>query len=225
MKSEYSKWFWSECDELNKDTNFAHSLAERAWNYRQTEVDALTLQVAEMKSRLNDAYTDGQSAMYTARQSKIDELQRRNQMLNDNIKEQGQKLVYQNEVIETQAEKLLSLRDEKAELQKRIDAVKGLAQTLWEKSEEKHQQGKVWESKTLGECADEILDVLEQALKGGSTPNLNTDENGECRHFSTTMFADGKAECFQCDAVVNEQREVIGKQSKDLHPFFKREPK
>lgn len=54
------------------------------------------------------------------------------------------------------------------ELQKRVDAVKGLAQTLWEKSEEKHQQGKVWESKTLGECADEILDVLEQALKGGT---------------------------------------------------------
>ena len=46
------------------------------------------------------------------------------------------------------------------------DVVKGLAQTLWEKSEEKHQQGKVWESKTPGECADEILDVLEQALKG-----------------------------------------------------------
>ena len=52
------------------------------------------------------------------------------------------------------------------ELEKRVDAVKGLAQTLWEKSEEKHQQGKVWESKTLGECADEILDVLERALKG-----------------------------------------------------------
>lgn len=51
------------------------------------------------------------------------------------------------------------------ELQKRVDAVKRLAQTLWEKSEKKHQQGKVWESKTLGECADEILDVLEQALK------------------------------------------------------------
>ena len=42
---------------------------------KQSKVDALTLQVAEMKSRLNDAYTDGQSAMYTARQSKIDELQ------------------------------------------------------------------------------------------------------------------------------------------------------
>ena len=53
------------------------------------------------------------------------------------------------------------------DLQKRVDAVKRLAQTLWEKSEKKHQQGKVWESKTLGECADEILDVLEQAIKGG----------------------------------------------------------
>ncbi|MGL2983369.1 hypothetical protein ACSVHF_05675 [Acinetobacter baumannii] len=52
------------------------------------------------------------------------------------------------------------------ELQKRVDAVKRLAQTLWEKSNEKHKQGKVWESKTLGECADEILDEIEQALKG-----------------------------------------------------------
>ena len=53
------------------------------------------------------------------------------------------------------------------ELQKRVDALKGLAQTFWEKSSEKHKQGKVWESKSLGECADEILDELEQALKGG----------------------------------------------------------
>ena len=44
---------------------------------KQSKVDALTLQVAEMKSRLNDAYTDGQSAMYTARQSEVDELQKR----------------------------------------------------------------------------------------------------------------------------------------------------
>ena len=47
------------------------------WQHRQTEIDELTLQVAEMKSRLNDAYTDGQSAMYVARQSKVDELQKR----------------------------------------------------------------------------------------------------------------------------------------------------
>ncbi len=62
------------------------------------------------------AFEGGQQSM----QAKVEELQRRNQMLNDNIKEQGQKLVYQNEVIETQAEKLLGLRDEKAELQKRV---------------------------------------------------------------------------------------------------------
>ena len=62
--------------------------------------------------------------IFKEKQTKVDELQRRNQMLNDNIKEQGQKLVYQNEVIETQAEKLLCLRDEKAELQKRVDAAK-----------------------------------------------------------------------------------------------------
>lgn len=53
------------------------------------------------------------------------------------------------------------------ELQKQVDALKVLAQTFWEKSSEKHKQGKVWESKSLGECADEILDELEQALKGG----------------------------------------------------------
>ena len=47
------------------------------WQHRQNEVDELKLQVAEMKSRLNDAYTDGQSAMYAARQSKVDELQKR----------------------------------------------------------------------------------------------------------------------------------------------------
>lgn len=46
MRSEYSKWFWSECDELNKDTSFAHSLAEKAWNHRQTEVDELKKQNA-----------------------------------------------------------------------------------------------------------------------------------------------------------------------------------
>ena len=116
----------------------ARSLNAAWYGYRirQTEVDELTLQVAEMKSKLNDAYTDGQSAMYTARQSKVDELQRRNKMLNDNIKEQGQKLVYQNEVIETQAEKLLGLRDEKAELQKRVDELQTAFKQLIEMENE-----------------------------------------------------------------------------------------
>ena len=72
----------------------------------------------------------GKLLVWQHQQSKIDELQRRNQMLNDNIKEQGQKLVYQNEVIETQAEKLLGLRDEKAGLQKRIDDYEKLTTSI-----------------------------------------------------------------------------------------------
>lgn len=46
-KSEYSQWFWSECDELNKDTNFAHSLAEKAWNHKQAEIDELRKRIDE----------------------------------------------------------------------------------------------------------------------------------------------------------------------------------
>ena len=88
----------------------------------------------------------------------LDELQRRNQMLNDNIKEQGQKLVYQNEVIETQAEKLLCLRDEKAELQKRVDAVKQLIQEY---------RDPPTEDKTFCHALSIVADELEQALKGG----------------------------------------------------------
>ena len=90
-------------------------------------------------------------------QSKIDELQRRNQMLNDNIKEQGQKLVYQNEVIETQAEKLLGLRDEKAELQKRVDAVKQLIEEY---------RDPPTEDKTFQHALSIVAYELEQALKG-----------------------------------------------------------
>ena len=60
---EFSEWF------LNGSWTI--------YQHQQSKVDELKLQVAEMKSRLNDAYTDGQSAMYTARQSKVDELQKR----------------------------------------------------------------------------------------------------------------------------------------------------
>lgn len=84
-----------------------------------------------------------------------DELQRRNKALIDSIKEQGQKLVYQNEVIETQSEKLLGLRDEKAELQKRVDAVQALAER-W-----KAYKGLDIKQIGLQNCANE----LEQALK------------------------------------------------------------
>ena len=99
------------------------------------------------------------------RQTEVDELQRRNQMLNDNIKEQGQKLVYQNEVIETQAEKLIDLRDEKAELQKRVDAAKYYMKNIFSGDAEVDQCH-------LGDMLDildgKIVDEIEQALKGGS---------------------------------------------------------
>lgn len=93
-------------------------------------------------------------------QSKVDELQYKAKLRESD---------HQALLVKYQATKKCweDISKEKDELQKRVDAVKRLAQTLWEKSEKKHQQGKVWESKTLGECADEILDVLEQALKGG----------------------------------------------------------
>ena len=75
------------------------------WNAQQSKVEELTLQVAEMKSRLNDAYTDEQSAMYTARQSKIDELTKQRDSF---IK------AYEIEM------------DKSIELQKIVDAVKTL---------------------------------------------------------------------------------------------------
>ena len=148
--------------ELTKDYHHNYPYFEKflngAWfiyQHQQSKVDELTLQVAEMKSRLNDAYTDGQSSMYKSRQSKVDELQRRNRILNENIKEQGQKLVYQNEVIETQAEKLLGLRDEKAELQKRLDA----ALEVVKQGIRKQGVGK--------QCGDYYLEKVEKLLEGG----------------------------------------------------------
>lgn len=95
-------------------------------------------------------------------QSKVDGLQRRNQMLSENIKEQGQKLVNQNEVIETQAEKLLGLRDEKAELQKRVDASLIAFEKLKEEINQLHGQCDLHLIKYL----EEKSQVLEQELKG-----------------------------------------------------------
>ena len=84
----FDEWFDENCDgsDLAKDacrklwdefSDQINIICRKSYEKQQSKVDALTLQVAEMKSRLNDAYTDGQSAMYTARQSKIDELQKR----------------------------------------------------------------------------------------------------------------------------------------------------
>lgn len=43
--SEYSKWFWDNCEELNKDTSFAHRLAEKSWNHQQTIINDLKAQL------------------------------------------------------------------------------------------------------------------------------------------------------------------------------------
>ena len=64
MRSEYSKWFWSECDELNKDTSFAHSLAEKAWQHQQSKVDELQKQVTDLDNRATKYALD---AMATAK--------------------------------------------------------------------------------------------------------------------------------------------------------------
>ncbi|GJC30237.1 hypothetical protein KAM398_02160 [Acinetobacter sp. KAM398] len=105
--------------------------------------------------------------IWKEKQAKIDELQKENAALVHVIKSRDIQLENEKHEYDELVSKLVDSKMKNTKLQKRVDAVKGLAQTLWEKSEEKHQQGKVWESKTLGECADEILDVLEQALKGG----------------------------------------------------------
>jgi len=43
-----------------------------------------------------------------------------------------------------------------------------------------------------------------------SQSKLHKTEMGDCLHFNTTMFHEGKATCFECDAVVNHKRKVIG---------------
>lgn len=114
----------------------------------------------------NEEYLNGAWMVWQHRQTEVDELQRRNQMLNNNIKEQGQKLVYQNEVIETQAEKLLGLRDENAELQKRLDAAKQLIEDLNKCYQQDHQNKfEYWSG--FADSAGILGKRLEQALKGG----------------------------------------------------------
>ncbi len=113
------------------------------------------------------AFVGAVAAVRDEQQARVDELQRRNQMLNENIKEQGQKLVYQNEVIETQAEKLLGLRDEKAGLQKQVDAAKQLIEDLNKCYQQDHQNKfEYWRG--FADSAGILRKRLEQALKGGN---------------------------------------------------------
>ncbi len=144
-------------------SRFAYSFFLVAWQYRQTEVDELTKQ--------RDSFIKA----YEIEMDESVELQRRNQMLNDNIKEQGQKLVYQNEVIETQAEKLLGLRDEKAELQKRVDELQTAFKQLIEMENESISFEHDLFDKGWNQSARQTIENIykltglgEQALKGGS---------------------------------------------------------
>lgn len=50
----YKQWFWTECDELNKDTSFAYSLAEKAWNHQQAKIDEIAKHVACIKTIVSE---------------------------------------------------------------------------------------------------------------------------------------------------------------------------
>ena len=51
---------------------------------------------------------------------------------------------------------------------------------------------------------------IQQVILSALKPRLHKTDMGGCFHFSTTMFHEGKAECFACGAVVNHERKVIG---------------
>ena len=131
------EWDSQSCCDQDYVNNF-----KKGWESRQTEVDELTLQVAEMKSRLNDVYTDGQSAMYAARQSEIDELQKQRDSF---IK------AYEIEI------------DENVELQKRVDAVKREVCIFADfiKQFDEHT-----DTATIMGTLGGFVEGLEQALKG-----------------------------------------------------------
>ena len=60
------------CEKNGIQCGYARAGAKQAWNEQQKKIDALELGVAEMKSRLNDAYTAGQTSMINLRKEKID---------------------------------------------------------------------------------------------------------------------------------------------------------
>ena len=136
FKDAYDHWIDYACSQRYYASR---NLALHVWNHQQSKIDALTLQVAEMKSRLNDAYTDGQSAMYAARQSEVDGLQKqRDSFIKAYDIEMGKNI----------------------ELQKRVDSILKVVQSM--RNEVKHGHMSDEEAQMLSSFADE----LEQALKG-----------------------------------------------------------
>ena len=169
MKS-FDEWFDENCDgsDLAKDacrklwdefSDQINIICRKSYEKQQSKVDELKLQVAEMKSRLNDAYTAGQSAMYAARQSKVDELQKKNSWLSDVAERENKRANKLQEEKVSTTTLLGKTIQEKNELQKRVDAVKTLIQEY---------RDPPTEDKTFRHALSIVADELEQALKGES---------------------------------------------------------
>ena len=119
------------------------------WQYRQTEVDEAMAKAQMCRDEKTHAIN-----RWSAVCKERDELQRRNQML-----------------IETQAEKLIDLRDEKAELQKRVDAAFRVLSRLNALDDEAHKRWKreaCMFSQGESNAYEHAVRLLEQALEGGS---------------------------------------------------------
>ncbi|MCL5767378.1 hypothetical protein [Acinetobacter sp. ANC5681] len=154
----FDEWFDENCDgsDLAKDacrklwdefSDQINIICRKSYEKQQSKVDELKLQVAEMKSRLNDAYTAGQSAMYAARQSKVDE-----------ITQLYAKELFNKKVVAKKAsEKLAGLQLQNDELQKRVDQQGLIIAKVMSIASELQ---KSWAMFEIGK-------KLEQALKGG----------------------------------------------------------
>lgn len=75
--SEFDKWYEENFMLISADRTEAEDIYNLGKQSQQIKIDSLILEIAEMKSRLNDNYTSGQTSMYLTKQAKIDELQAR----------------------------------------------------------------------------------------------------------------------------------------------------
>lgn len=76
MKS-FDDWFDENDVRILVERSTARFVYEAGAASKQDEIDDLIIQLADMKSRLNDNYTAGQTAMYKTKQIEINELQKR----------------------------------------------------------------------------------------------------------------------------------------------------
>ena len=61
MNNDYSKVFWTYCDELNKDTSFAYNFGEKVYNHQQEIINGwkdeyriMTLKYESAVQRINN---------------------------------------------------------------------------------------------------------------------------------------------------------------------------